>query len=258
MKRHVSARLVLLAVLALMWSVPALAVYPGSCANGKVVYNKTNATTGVTTSCSNSSCHKSDLSAKNIQNGAGNPGAISNALDGTGANAEMVALDLRNNLPLTAQDIDDLATWIFYAPACPTATPNLQAAPSPVSFSSTTVNATTATTTVTITNSGAADALAVSASSSDATHFPLSASTCLSSLVAKNGGTCSFKVAFHPTAVGAISGTISVSRTGGAPITIGVSGTGTASATPGQLSLATSLGFGNQIINTTSAASSLT
>ena len=112
MKRLRPFSFVLLASSAFVWSVPALAVYPGSCTNGKTVYNKTNSATGVTTSCSNGSCHKSDptLNANKIQNGSGNPSAINNALDGTSANAAMTALDLRNNLPLSAQDIDDLAT----------------------------------------------------------------------------------------------------------------------------------------------------
>ena len=94
---------------------------PGSCSNGKAVYNKTNPANRGCDSCSNSTCHNSDpsLNTKNIQNGSGNPSAINNALDGTSANAEMVALDLRNNLPLSAQDIDDIATYLFYI-VCPT------------------------------------------------------------------------------------------------------------------------------------------
>ncbi len=259
MRRLGSAPLAVVATLALAWSVPALAVYPGSCANGQIIYNKTNPATGVVTSCSNSSCHKSDVSAKNIQNGSGNPGAINNALDGTAANAEMVALDLRNNLPLSSQDIDDLATWIFYAPTCPAGgSPNLQAAPAPVSFGSVTVGATSGTTTVTITNVGTAAALAVTASSSDPTHFPLSANTCSGVSVGNTApnNKCTFAVAFHPTVSGAASGTITINRTGGT-LTVGVSGTGTSSASPGQLSMNTSLSFGNQTISTTSAINSI-
>ena len=259
MKRLRPFSLALVASATLAWTLPAFAVYPGSCANGKAAYNKTNPATGANISCSNSLCHKSDptQNSKNIQNGAGNPGAISYALDGTAANAEMTALDLRNNLPLSDQDIDDLATWIFYAPSCPSGgAPNLQAAPAPVTFPSTAINATSATTTITITNAGTASALAVTASTPDATHFPLSANTCSNVTVAA-GGSCSFKVAFHPTAAGSLSANITVNRTGGA-LTVGVSGTGSAVATPGQLSIPSALNFASQAVGTTSASSTVT
>ncbi len=251
MKRFGSAPLALFATLALAWSVPALAT--GNCANGKVLFNKTNASNPV--ACSNSSCHKSSVDANNIQNAANNPGLIDQALDGPPGDPGM--LGIRAALGLTSSDLDDLSTWIFYAPTCPSGggTPNLQAAPSPVSFAATAVGATSASTTVTITNAGTASALAVTASSSDPTHFPLSANTCAGVSVGA-GGTCSFQVAFHPTAGGALSSNIVVNRTGGV-LTVGVSGTGTSGVTPGQLSMSASLGFGNQAIGTTSAATTL-
>lgn len=248
----------LIASAALVCSVPALAVYPGSCDNGKTVYNKTNPANGVTTSCSNSLCHKADPSqnTKNILNGLGNPDAISAALDGTAANAEMTALDLRFNLPLSAQDIDDLATWIFYAPACPAVSPNLQASPAPVAFGSVTVGATSAQTTVTITNSGSATATGVSFSNTNATEFLVSANTCTASINA--GASCSLKIAFKPSASGSRSGTLTVNRSGGAGLGIGMSGTGGAVATPGQLSLPGTLSFASRTVSTTSAVSTVT
>ena len=68
----------------------------------------------------------------------------------------MTALDVRNNLPLSDQDIDDIATWIFYAPTCPRRpSPMLQAAPAPVTLrASTAVGSTSAPIAVTVTNVG--------------------------------------------------------------------------------------------------------
>ena len=258
MKRLCPLSFAVMASAALAWSVPALAVYPGSCANGKTVYNKTNPANGVTTSCSNSLCHKADPSqgTKNILHGFGNPDAINAALDGTTANAEMTALDLRSNLPLSAQDIDDLATWIFYAPACPVSAPNLQAAPAPVAFGSVTVGATSAPTSVTITNSGSAAATGVSFSNSNATEFVVSGNNCTATINA--GANCTLSIAFKPSASGSRSGTLTVNRSGGAGLGIGMGGTGSAVATPGQLSMPASMSFSSQKVSTTSAVSSVT
>jgi hypothetical protein len=248
---------------ALVWTLPAFAVYPGSCTNGRAVYTKTNVATGVTTSCSNSSCHTNNPlnNVKHIYNGAGNPSAINFALDGTGANQEMVALDLRNNLPLSAQDIDDLATYIFYAipnaPFCPPSSPVLQAAPAPVVFGATTVGSTSASIAVTITNVGTANATGVSLNNTNATEFIVSGSTCTGTVTA-SGGTCSFSVAFKPSAAGSRSGNIVVNRSGGPGVTVGVSGTGTSGATPGRLSLPASINFGSQNVGTTSSPTSVT
>ncbi len=235
----------------LAWSLPALAVYPGNCTNGYAVFNKKVGTTDV--SCSQAGCHKG--MTQNVNTGAGNPGQINQFLDTLPAMA-----GLRGSIPLSAdgQDVDDIATFLFYGSlaACPAGggTPNLQAAPSPVNFTAT-VGATSATTTVVISNVGTASALAVTASSSDPTHFPLSANTCAGITVGA-GGNCSFKVAFHPTATGVLNSNIVINRTGGV-MTVGVTGTGTATATSGQLSLTNSIAFGNQAVNTTSAVSNI-
>ena len=253
MKRNGSVPFALLATLALAWSLPAFAY--GDCANGKMLYNKTNSL--VPTACSNSSCHKSTVDANNIQDASANPGLIDQALDGPPGDPTMTVLDLRDNLPLSPSDIDDLATWIFYAPSCPSSgAPNLQAAPAPVSFAATNVGSTSATTTVTITNAGTAAAMSVTASSGDATHFPLTANSC-NGVTVNAGASCSFKVAFHPTAAGLVSANVTVNRTGGT-LTVGVSGSGTTTAGPGQLSMTSSINFGSLTVGTTSAPTSVT
>ena len=210
------------------------------------------------TACSNSSCHKSDptQNANNIQLGAGQPGNIDYALDGTPTNQAMYVLDLRDNLPLSSQDIDDLATWLFYAPTCPSSSPVLQAAPAPVSFPSTTVGSTSAPIAVTVTNVGSADATGVSLTNSNATEFLVSGSTCSGTITA-SGGTCGFNVAFKPSASGTRSANITVNRSGGAGVTIGASGTGSSGVTPGHLSMTAAINVGNQTVGTTSAANSV-
>jgi len=140
MKHHRGLTFAMLAGVVLAWAVPALAT--GNCANGRTLYSKTGS---LGLSCSNSSCHKAAVNGNNIQLAAGNPGLIDQYLN---SQAEMSGL--RTDLGLTASDIDDLATWIFYAPTCPAAAPNLQATPAPVTFGSTTVGATNSATAVTI------------------------------------------------------------------------------------------------------------
>ena len=250
MKRLRPFSFALVASAALAWTLPVYAT--GDCNNGKSIYFKKAG--GVYISCAQSSCHGAGVNNNNITNGANNPLLIDSQLDN-----EPQMNNLRGTLNLSFSDIDDIATFLFYYPsACPSGggTPNLQASPAPVSFPSTAVNATSATTTITITNVGTASALAVTASTPDATHFPLSANTCSNVTVAA-GGSCSFKVAFHPTAAGALSNNITVNRTGGA-LTIGVSGTGSAVAAPGHLSLPSSLSFADQLVGTTSASSTVT
>ena len=251
MKRYGSVPFAFFATLALAWALPAFATQPPNCANGKTLYHKVDSSL---LTCSASNCHGNNATANKIQNASNNPGLIDQALDGPPGDPSMYGL--RVSLNLSYSDLEDIAGWIFYAPTCPAAGPNLQAAPAPVVFASTTVGATSATTTVTITNAGTGAASAVIASTSDTTHFPISANTC-SNVTVNVGASCSFAVAFHPTVAGAASGTITINRTGGS-LTVGVSGTGTATALPGVLSMPSSISFGSQTLGTTSAPSSVT
>jgi hypothetical protein len=251
MKRIRTIPIAVVLTMVLGWSVPALAT--GNCANGKTLFNKTNAS--VPTACSNSSCHGPQVNKNNIQNASANPGLIDQALDGPPGDQSMVSLGLRSNLPLTASDIDDIATWIFYAPTCPSAQPVLQASPAPVTFGSTTVGATSAAIGVTITNSGSAAATGVSFANSNAAEFLVSGNTCTTTI--NVGASCSLSISFKPSAAGARSGTLTVNRAGGAGVGIGMSGTGTATVTPGQLSMSTSLNFGSQTVGSTSSPSTV-
>ncbi|MCI0355070.1 MAG: choice-of-anchor D domain-containing protein, partial [Acidobacteria bacterium] len=125
-------------------------------------------------------------------------------------------------------------------------------APATLIFSSQLLNTTSPAQQVTLTNSGSATlTLSAITTSGDfaRTH------NCGGSLAA--GAGCSVSVTFTPTATGTRSGQLSVSsNAAGSPHTVSLSGTG---VTPPVASLApASLGFGNQLVNTTSAAMNVT
>jgi len=252
MKRHGSVPFALFTLLALSWAVPAFAT--NNCANGKTLFNMTNASNPV--ACSNSNCHGASATKNNIQNAANNPGLIDQALDGPPGDPAM--LGIRAALGLTMSDLDDLATWIFYANGggCPASTPTLQAAPAPVSFVSTTVGSTSAPIAVTITNAGTASATSIGFSNSNGTEFIVSGNTCPGATVAA-GSSCSLSVAFKPSASGNRSGTLTLTYNS-KTLLISTTGTGSSGASPGQLSMSSTISFGNQTVGTTSAPSSVT
>src|SRR5207253_2981039 len=83
------------------------------------------------------------------------------------------------------------------------------------------------------------------ATSTGASACPMSPATLAA------GGTCTINVTFTPTASGARTGTLSLAdNAGGSPQIMTLSGNGTA---PGVGLAPTSLGFGNQLLATTSA-----
>jgi len=125
--------------------------------------------------------------------------------------------------------------------------------PTSLSFGSVTLG-NTASQTVTLTNSGGS-ALNISAVSSngDFTNH----NNCPSSLAA--GGSCTLTVTFTPSAVGARSGTLSVSDdASGSPQQATLSGTGVNTPVPGASLSSANVVFGSLVVNTTSAAQALT
>ncbi len=248
MRRTPTLLLALLTPFVMAWSMAANAA---SCTNGKTLYNKTNATQ--TLSCGNSLCHKSDLSANNILNGAygaGGANAINNALNNVG---EMTGI--RTNLGLTASDLDDLAQWIFFAPTCPASAPSLSAAPSGIAFGSVANGSTSAATSVTVTNSGSGAASGLAYTNSASTKWLVSGSDCGASIAA--GASCSFSVAYKPAAAGA-SDTGTYSATGTGSFSVSFTGSSPA-ATPASLSVAPgSAAFGSVTVGNSSAVQSFT
>ena len=111
------------------------------------------------------------------------------------------------------------------------------------------LNATSAKKTVTLTNNGTAT---LTISSIAITGDFAQTNTCSTSVAA--GASCSISITSTPSAIGTRSSTLSVTdNSSGSPQTVAVSGTGT------QVKLApTTLTFGSQAVNTTSAAQTIT
>src|SRR4029077_5981435 len=129
--------------------------------------------------------------------------------------------------------------------------PSVSFAPTSLSFANQNLNTASTAQSVTLTNSGSA---AVSITSIVASAQYSQTNTCGASVAI--GANCSISVTFTPTAGGSQPGTITVTDNAtGSPQTINLSGTGVGS---GVTFAPTSLAFGNQSLNTGSAAQSVT
>jgi hypothetical protein len=129
--------------------------------------------------------------------------------------------------------------------------PGISFAPTSLSFGNQNVNTPSAAQTVTLSNTGTA-ALSITSIAASAQYAQNN--TCGTSMAA--GANCTISVTFTPTATGSQSGTITVTdSTSGSPQTVTLSGTGVA---PGVSFAPTSLSFGNQNVNTPSAAQTVT
>ncbi|HEX5683180.1 MAG TPA: choice-of-anchor D domain-containing protein [Ideonella sp.] len=180
-----------------------------------------------------SGCH-SVASTAAIDRGRNSPSMIRSAINNVGAMSHLSSL--------STADLEDIAAYLGNAP-------------SSLSFAQTTVGQTSATQTVTVRASRTAVLSNLAASVSG--DFARSGGTCGSSLVA--GGSCTITAAFTPTAAGSRSGTLSISHSGlTTAVPIKLSGTGVAAAAPTISLDASSLAFGNQTVNTSSSAKTLT
>src|SRR5579864_7593725 len=120
-----------------------------------------------------------------------------------------------------------------------------------LAFASQIINTTSAAQTVTLTNAGTA---LLNMTSIVPSGDYAQTTTCGTSVAA--GGACTISVTFTPTATGSQPGTITVTDNAtGSPQTVALTGTGVA---PSTSFLPTSLTFGNQNVNTTSAAQTVT
>ncbi len=133
--------------------------------------------------------------------------------------------------------------------------PQLSLSATALSFGSVSVGASSAGQTVTLTNSGTAVLLISGIAASG--DFSETSAGCGASLGV--GATCQVAVVFTPTAVGARTGTLTVtSNAAGSPQTVALSGTGVAAGVP-QLSVsASALGFGTTVVGGMSGAQILT
>ncbi|MBO0780431.1 MAG: choice-of-anchor D domain-containing protein, partial [Ktedonobacteraceae bacterium] len=131
------------------------------------------------------------------------------------------------------------------------------AAPSSLSFSQQNVGTTSSPQQITITNTGtsALTLNSIAISGSNAGDFAQT-NTCPGSLAA--GGSCVVTVTFSPSAAGSRSASVTVASSApNSPLTIPLSGTGV-SPNPAVTLNPASLSFGNQNVNTTSAARAVT
>jgi len=143
----------------------------------------------------------------------------------------------------------------FVAKIAPSNVPAAVLSPSSLAFAPQKVGTSSATQTVTVTNLGS-EPLSISGISASAGF----AETDNCSTPLSPSGNCSISVTFTPTAVGEQNGTLTITDNdngvNGSQQTVALSGTG---LTPAAATLsATSESFGNQVINTTSTARSVT
>jgi len=136
-----------------------------------------------------------------------------------------------------------------------TGTPQISFSPSSWSFGNQVVGTSSTAESITITNPGNAS-LTISSVSITGTNSGDFSQTNNCSTVAAGSGSCTIQVTFTPSATGSRSASISVSdNASGSPHTVSLTGTGTAP----QISFSpTSWSFGNQLINTSSTAESIT
>jgi Abnormal spindle-like microcephaly-assoc'd, ASPM-SPD-2-Hydin len=178
-------------------------------------------------------CH-SVASTAVVDRGRNSPAKIQSAIATQGMMAGLSSL--------SSTDLEDIAAYLGNAP-------------SSVSFAQTTVGQTSATQTVTVRASSFAALSNLAATVSG--DFSRSGGTCGATLAAS--GSCTITMAFSPSAAGSRSGSLSITHSGlTTAVPIALSGTGVAAA-QATISLdASALAFGNQTVNTTSAARKLT
>ena len=129
--------------------------------------------------------------------------------------------------------------------------------PSSVNFGNVPVGTTSSATAVTLSNSGsgALNITGISFTGTNPTQFA-ETNNCGATVAA--GGSCTISVTFSPAATSAASASLSVADNApGSPQTVALTGTGTAPAPLVSLS-PSSVAFGNQVVNTTSSASTVT
>ncbi|OYT99266.1 MAG: hypothetical protein CFE40_05195 [Burkholderiales bacterium PBB1] len=140
-------------------------------------------------------------------------------------------------------------------------TPVIGVSPTTLTFSQT-VNTTSADQTVTVSNTGTAP-LAISAltlGGTQASDYRISSGgTCTAGGSVAVSGSCTVRLAFAPTAIGARNANLSIAHNAtGSPSTVTLNGTGTAAPQPTISLNATTKTFTSQTVGTTSAAQTVT
>src|SRR5579871_3791849 len=193
-----------------------------------------------------------------------NPSSVSSGSTAAALQGYITSVGAMNFLSstLSATDVANIAAYIAN-PNGATAAPAYSPSTTSLSFGSLTVMSSSTAMTATISNTGSA-ALAISAVTLGGTNpgdFALASGggNCGAGSSVAAGSSCSISAVFTPQAAGARSASITIAHNAtGSPGTISLSGTGSAAAAPAVSLSATTLGFGNQPLNSVSTAKTLT
>lgn len=245
---RILAAATLVAVMPLM-AAPAFAADPVA---GKDVYINAH---GAPLGCAAAACHGADPNAglNSIRKGANNPAVIQNAIDTNKGSMGFLKPFL------TATDIDNVAAYIAN-PSAGTPQPVIGLSSRAITFGSQTVQTTSAPMVVTVSNTGSANLTlqALTIAGTNAAEFAR-AGTCAAGGNVAPAGSCTIALTFTPQAIGARSASLSITHNAaGTPSTVTLSGTGASTPTPAIGLSAATLGFGDQTLNTASAAKTVT
>ncbi len=245
-------------------ATPGVSLTPSPLALGNQQINTTSATqvvtlkntgTGVLTigGIASSSADFAQTNACGASLGAGLSCSISVSFKPTTLGAKTGTISVSDNAAGSPHAVSLSGTGVAAAAPAITLTPNTGLA-----FGNVTVGSPSPAQTVTLKNTGIANLVltTISVGGTNGADFAKSG-TCANGATVAANATCTIAVTFTPSAAGARAGSVAI--TSNAPAAnIALSGTGTVVATP-QVSLTpTSLAFGSQMINVTSAAKTIT
>jgi trimeric autotransporter adhesin len=210
---------------------------------GKALYQ----TSAVPLACS--SCHGTDptQNTKRILNGR-DPQVTLNAIaKGTGG----MSIYQGN---VNAADAADIAAYLTN-PAAGTPSPAATVNSTTLAFGNQVVQTSSATMTATLTNSGTANLVLSSVTLGGANPGDFTRSgTCAAAMSLAPAQACTVSAVFRPTAVGARSATVTIGHNASpATSTLSLTGTGMSAPTPAAGLTQTTVGFGNQVVGTSSA-----
>ena len=166
---------------------------------------------------------------------AGGSCAVTARFTPTVAGARIGSITINHNAAPAASTVSLSGTGV----AVVAGTPNATLSAVSLTFASTTVGLAASTQFVTLTNSGTVG-LVLAATAVSASDFAVTANTCSAGLSVAPSASCTLTISFTPTAVGARSGSVTISHNASpATSTISLSGTG-AAAPPAGSAIATS------------------
>jgi mono/diheme cytochrome c family protein len=207
-------------IVAAALAIPSLSLAQ-SATNGRTLYTTPQVTGQL--SCSNGGCHGPDptTNQNRIRNGANNPTAIANAING----GVSVMAFLRGRL--TSAQLSDLATYIAN-PGSTNTSPIATVSPATLGFGSVNVGSSSGVQAVSVSNTGAGN-LQLSAITLSTGEFVRSGGTCAAGTSLAAAASCSIGVIFSPSATGVRSATLSIAHNAaGSVSTVSLAGTGAA------------------------------